>query len=278
MLGLRRQYPLAGLLKLAGLARSTFYYQQRALLVADKHAELKVRIRSVFDRHKGRYGYRRITLALRKMGEQVNHKTVQRLMDVLKLKSLVRPKKYRSYKGAVGQVAANILDRKFNAERPNQKWVTDVTEFKVGGEKLYLSPVMDLYNGEIVAYEMDRRPMFEMVGKMLKKACSRLGKDERPMVHSDQGWQYQMSAYRHLLTQKALTQSMSRKGNCLDNAAMKSFFGTLKSEFFYLNKFANIDELQVGLTRYIHYYNHDRIKLKLKGLSPVQYRTQPLTN
>lgn len=278
MLGLRRQYPLAGLLKLAGLARSTFYYQQRALLVADKHAAMKVRIRSIFDRHKGRYGYRRITLALRKMGEQVNHKTVKRLMDVLKLKSLVRPKKYRSYKGAVGQVAANILDRKFNAERPNQKWVTDVTEFKVGDEKLYLSPVLDLYNGEIVAYEMARRPLFEMVGKMLKKAFLRLRKDDQPMIHSDQGWQYQMSAYRHLLKKKSLTQSMSRKGNCLDNAAMESFFGTLKSEFFYLNKFANIDELQAGLKHYIHYYNHDRIKLKLKGLSPVQYRTQPLTN
>lgn len=266
---------MATLLKVAGLARSTFYYQAKVAELADKHVDLKAKIRSIFDHHKGRYGYRRITLALREIGEQINHKAVQRLMGQLKLKSLVRPKKYRSYRGAIGQVAPNILNREFNAERPNQKWTTDVTEFKVGSEKLYLSPVLDLYNGEIVAYEMARRPMLNMIGKMLRKACRRLGKDDQPLVHSDQGWQYQMSAYRRLLAQKSLTQSMSRKGNCLDNAAMESFFGTLKSEFFYLNKFSSIDELQAGLKRYIQYYNHDRIRLKLKGLSPVQYRTQP---
>jgi putative transposase len=276
--GLRHTHRLDLLLKAADLARSTFYYHVRAARLLDKHADLKAQICSVFNRHKGRYGYRRITATLRQTGEQVNHKTVQRLMGLLGLKSLVRVKKYRSYQGTVGRVAPNVLQRQFDAARPNQKWVTDVTEFKVGDEKLYLSPVLDLYNGEIVAYEMARRPAFEMVGKMLRRALLRLGEQDQPIVHSDQGWHYQMSAYRRLLAKKSLTQSMSRKGNCLDNAAMESFFGTLKSEFFYLNKFANIDELQAGLKRYIHYYNHDRIKLKLKGLSPVQYRTQPLAN
>lgn len=276
MTGLRQSHPLAVLLKVAGLARSTFYYQVKVAELADKHADVKAKIRSIFDHHKGRYGYRRITAALRQTGERINHKAVQRLMGQLELKSLVRVKKYRSYKGLVGKIAPDILKRQFSATRPNEKWVTDVTEFKVGDEKLFLSPVLDLYNGEVVAYEMARRPVFDLVGKMLEKALLRLKKGDKPLVHSDQGWQYQMADYRRLLGQKRLIQSMSRKGNCLDNAAMESFFGTLKSELFYLNKFANIDELQAGVERYIHYYNHDRIKLKLKGLSPVQYRTQPL--
>ena len=275
MLELRQHFPIAGLLKVAGLPRSTFYYQQKALQTIDKHAALRTRILALFERHKGCYGYRRITAAIRQTGELVNHKTVQRLMMQLQLKSLVRVKKYRSYKGLVGRVAPNILQRQFNAQRLNQKWVTDVTEFNVGGQKLYLSPVMDLYNGEIIAYQTAKRPVFEMVSTMLKKAFARLNPHDRPILHSDQGWQYQMPSYRHLLAGKAIDQSMSRKGNCLDNAAMESFFGTLKSEFFYLNQFKSVDDLQTGLDRYIHYYNHHRIKMKLKGLSPVQYRTQP---
>lgn len=196
-------------------------------------------------------------------------------MSELCLKSLVRSKKYRSYKGDVGRTAPNILQRQFNAQTANQKWATDVTEFNVAGEKLYLSPVMDLYNGEIIAFETARSPT-KLVNLMLKKALSKLGHNDRPVLHSDQGWQYRMPAYQSMLREKHVVQSMSRKGNCLDNAAMESFFGTLKSEFFYLNKFSNPEDLQKGLNTYIRYYNHDRIKIKLKGLSPVQYRTQSL--
>ncbi len=272
---MRQRHPLLLLLRAAKLSRSTFYYHLKAQGAADKYAALKAQIGAVYTRHKGRYGYRRITADLRGAGQIVNHKTIQRLMQVLGLKSLARPKKYRSYKGSVGRVAPNVLQRQFQASGLNEKWVTDVTEFNVAGEKLYLSPVMDLYNGEIVAFETSKRPVFSMVGEMLKKAFARLRLTEKPMLHSDQGWHYQMPLYRRMLAERGLTQSMSRKANCLDNAAMESFFGTLKSEFFYLNKFANIDELQVGIKQYIHYYNHDRIKLKLKGLSPVQYRTQP---
>jgi putative transposase len=272
---LRQQYPLAGLLAFAQLARSTFYYQLKARQASDKHQQLKDTIRTVFARHKGRYGYRRITAAIRRSGTQVNHKTVQRLMNVLGLKSLVRPKRYRSFKGEVGHAAPNELQRRFTAAGANQKWVTDVTEFNVAGEKLYLSPVLDLYNGEIVAFETARRPTFDLVSSMLRKALRSLSPNDKPMLHSDQGWQYRMPPYQRMLREHGLVQSMSRKGNCLDNAAIESFFAVLKSECFYLNKFASVDALQVELTRYIHYYNHDRIKLKLKGLSPVQYRTQP---
>ena len=264
------------MLKLACLARSTFYYQHKALSQPDRHGALKDEIKSIFDSHKGRYGYRRVALALRGHGKRVNHKTVQRLMVGMQLKSEVRPKKYRSYKGEVGRIAPDLIKRQFTAQRANQKWVTDVTEFNVAGEKLYLSPVMDLFNGEIIAFETARRPAFKLVQGMLTKALSRLQQDERPILHSDQGWQYQMPAWQRQLRARNIDQSMSRKGNCLDNAAMESFFATLKSEFFYLNKFGSVESLQDGVVDYINYYNNDRIRLKLKGLSPVQYRTQPL--
>ncbi|ESQ84596.1 integrase [Asticcacaulis sp. AC460] len=276
MLELRPHYPIAGLLKLAGLARSTFYYQQKALLVGDKHARTRVSIQTVYDCHKGRYGYRRITAVLKHLGTIVNHKTVQRLMGQMGLKSLVRAKKYKSYKGAIGRTVPDLLQRQFDAPGINQKWVTDVTEFKVAGEKLYLSPVMDLYNREIIAFETARHPVFKLVGNMLDMALKKLGKDEKPTIHSDQGWHYQMPEYQRKLEKSQVVQSMSRKGNCIDNAAMESFFAVLKSEFFYLEKFDSFEALQDGIKTYIHYYNHDRIKLKLKGLSPVQYRTQPI--
>lgn len=256
------------------LAKSTFYYWLAQMKAEDKYGPLKESIKDIFHRHKGRYGYRRVTAALRQAGQMVNHKTVQRLMEILDLKSLVRPKKYQSYKGETGRTAPNRLKRRFGAKQPNQKWVTDVTEFSVAGEKLYLSPVMDLYNGEIVAFEAGKRPSFELVGTMLKRALARLKQGERPILHSDQGWQYRMPAYQLALKKHQLHQSMSRKGNCLDNAAMESFFAVLKSELFHGRKFGSVEQFMQELTEYIRYYNHDRIKMKLRGLSPVQYRTQ----
>ena len=273
---MRPFHPLGLLLAVSGLARSTFYYQQKALSLADRHAGLKDRIKAVFNAHKGCYGCCRVTATLRGRGEKVNHKTVQQLMAAMGLKSLVRPKKHRSCKGAAGRVAPDLIQRQFSAERANRKWVTDVTEFNVAGEKLYLSPVMDLFNGEIIAFETARRPVFKLVESMLITALSRLESNETPILHSDQGWQYRMPAWQRLLEKRNITQSMSRKGNCLDNAAIESFFTTLKSEFFHPNRFYTVQSLKEGIHEYIHYYNNDRIKLKLKGLSPVQYRTQPL--
>ncbi len=272
-MALRSRFPLDALLNLAKLARSTFYYQVSALQKPDKHAELKTRIQAVYHEHEGRYGYRRVALQLQKK-ELVSDKMVQRMMDKLNLKSLVRPKKYRSYKGQVGKIAPNILGRNFIAQRPNQKWVTDVTEFKIGSKKLYLSPVMDLYNGEIIAYQTDNRPSFALVESMLHKAFERLRGPIHLVCHSDQGWQYQQPRYQQALKQRGIKQSMSRKGNCLDNAAMESFFGTLKAELFYFKRFETVEELSVALDEYIRYYNHDRIKSKLGGLSPVEFRTQ----
>lgn len=273
---MRQEHRLPLLLKAVELSRSTFYHQIQADARPDDDAGLKRLIQTIYQRHKGRYGYRRITAELRQAGESVNHKRVQRLMGALGLKSVVRVKKYQSYRGSAGVVAPNILDRNFQAEGPNEKWVTDITEFKVGDKKLYLSPILDLYNGEIVAYQTHARPVLDMVKTMLGKAFSRLSGREKPVLHSDQGWQYQHQAYRHLLKSRAITQSMSRKGNCFDNAAMESFFGTLKAEFFHLQRFDSVEQLKRGLDHYIRYYNQRRIKLKLNGLSPVQYRTQAL--
>ncbi|WP_102033283.1 IS3 family transposase [Candidatus Glomeribacter gigasporarum] len=271
---LRQQYPLAGLLKVASLARSTFYYPQKALQMPDESAGLKRRMGGIFEVHKGQYGNRRVTAVIRQESKLINHKTVQRLMGTLQLKSRVREKKYRAYRGEVGRAAPNILERQFQAHNPNQKWVTDVTEFNVGGKKLYLSPVMNLYNGEIVSYEIAKGPLFDRVASMLGKAFNRLKPRECPILHSDPGWQYRLPLYGNLLKQHTVTPSMSRKGNGLDNAAMESFFATLKSEFYPPNEFRDINELREGLHDYIRYYHYDRIKMKLNGWSPVVYRAR----
>ncbi len=246
----------------------------KAQAAQDKNEALKAHISEEYQRHGGCYGYRRITMAIRNTGHKVNRKRIHRLMKAMGLRAIVRVKKYRSYRGEVGAIAPNRLQRCFSASRPNSKWTTDITEFKLGGDKLYLSPIMDLFNGEIVSYEIQRRPTFNLVKTMLVKALVKLHLDEKPLIHSDQGWQYRMSRYQKILSQYGLSQSMSRKGNCYDNAAMESFFGTLKSECFHHRTFKSLTQLEKTLHEYIHYYNHDRIKLKLKGLSPIQYKNR----
>jgi transposase InsO family protein len=258
------------------MARSSYYYQHKVAQLPDTNDLVKQQIQSIYHAHKGRYGYRRIRLALRNMGFCLNHKTIQRMMGLLQLKAIGSKKRYRSYRGEFGRVAANTLGRNFKAQSPHQKWVTDVTEFNLQGEKVYLSPVLDLYNQEVVAYQIEQRPQFSLVMKMLYKAIKQLKPEDRPLLHSDQGWHYQMAGYQNVLKDHGIQQSMSRKGNCLDNAVMENFFGILKKEFFYGRQFESIASFKAELKRYIHYYNHDRIKEKLKGLSPVQYRSQSL--
>ena len=260
------------------MARSSFYYHQKILEKKDKYEEIKTLIKQIYHRHKGRFGYRRITLAMKEKGIIINHKTVLRLMKMLGLKSIIRVKKYRSYRGEQGRIAPNILKRNFKADQPNKKWATDVTEFNVSGNKLYLSPIIDLFNGEIISYNISERPVFSQITDMLKKGLKKIKNTENIILHSDQGWQYQMKAYQMLLKEKGIVQSMSRKGNCLDNAVIENFFGTLKSEMFYTKKFKTIDELKKEIKEYINYHNHDRIRLNLKGKSPVQYRTLSYNN
>ena len=213
---------------------------------------------------------------MRNRGYVINHKTVSRLMKDLGLKCQVRIKKYRSYKGEIGKVAPNLIDRNFHADVPNEKWTTDITEFSMFGRKLYLSPILDMFNGEIVSYNISESPRLEQVLDMLDKAFKRIPDNTGLILHSDQGWQYQHKKYQHRLEEKGIRQSMSRKGNCLDNAIMENFFGLLKSELLYLREFESFEEFREELEKYIYYYNHQRIKGKLKGLSPVQYRIQSL--
>ncbi|MDY6020773.1 MAG: IS3 family transposase [Oscillospiraceae bacterium] len=274
---LRQEFPLAILLEIAQLPRATFYYHLKRLNRPDKYEAVKAEITVIYHENKGRYGYRRITTELHKRNFSLNHKTVQRLMKELGLVCRVRMKKYRSYKGEVGKIAPNLLNRNFHADKPNQKWVTDVTEFSLFGEKLYLSPILDLHSSDLVSYTISSRPVLSMVTTMLEKAFEKIPDGTGLILHSDQGWQYQHKQYQRMLREKGIQQSMSRKGNCLDNALIENFFGLLKSELLYLQKFDSMEHFKQELIAYLDYYNNHRIKAKLKGLPPALHRQQALS-
>lgn len=277
-MGLRHTFDLELLLDLTNMARSSFYYHQKQNKLPDKYKAIKELIKSIYHKHKGRYGYRRITDELQSKGIIINHKTVLRLMKKLGLKSIIRVKKYKSYTGENGKIAPNILERNFKAKAPNQKWATDVTEFNVLGNKLYLSPIIDLFNQEIISYELTERPVFNQVVMMLKKAFKKIPNNTNLILHSDQGWQYQMKQYQYLLQKKGIVQSMSRKGNCLYNTIIENFFGILKSEMFYTQKFNSIEQLKNEIDKYIIYYNNQRIKSNLNKMSPIKYRAHYYQN
>ena len=253
------------------MARSTFYYNTKQK--PDKWAVERQRIAELYHKNKGRYGYRRLTLAMRDDGYVINGKTVRRLMAEAGIKCQVRMKKFKSYKGEVGKIAPNLLERDFTADAPHKKMVTDVTEFHLFGVKLYLSPVLDLYNSELIYYTIYKHPVMDMVLDMIKGTVSVIGSNTNAILHSDQGFHYQHKDYQKLLKENHIIQSMSRKGNCLDNAVMENFFGLLKSELLYLQNFDSVEHFLSELEDYLHYYNNDRIKAKLNGMSPVQYRT-----
>lgn len=257
-----------------GMIRSTFYYQLKCLQRPDRNTEIKEEIKVIFIENKKTYGYRRVTLELKNRGYKVNHKLVLKLMNQLGLKCEKRKRsKYNSYKGDLGKTAPNIINRDFNAAKPNEKWTTDVTEFAaIEGKKVYLSPILDMYNGEIISYNISLHPTFSQTMDMLDKAFTKVSDTRGIILHSDQGWQYQMKQYSQYLKQKGIIQSMSRKGNCLDNAIMENFFGLLKTEMYYGRKFTSAKQLIDAIETYIVYYNNKRIKLRLGGMSPVQYR------
>ena len=272
------EFSLDILLKAIKLARSTYYYHLKQLDKPDKDQELKDEIQSIFIEHKGNYGYRRVHLELRNRGYLVNHKRVQRLMEVLNLQAKMRQKrKYSSHKGDVGKKAENLIQRQFEGSKTMEKCYTDVTEFAIPAstQKLYLSPVLDGFNSEIIAYNLSTSPNLEQVKTMLEQAFTDKHY-ENTTLHSDQGWQYQHDSYHQFLEGKGIQASMSRKGNSPDNGMMESFFGILKSEMFYgyEKSFQSLKQLEQAIVDYINYYNNKRIKVKLKGLSPVQYRTK----
>jgi len=254
------------------MARSTFYYHTKRMGQPDGYDTVRKRIRSVYEEHHGRYGYRRITAQLCNEGVVINHKTVQKLMGQMSLKAKVKRQHYRSYKGELGKVAPNVINRNFLASAPDQKWTTDVTQVKIKERKMYLSPILDMFNGEIVSYTISDSPDLKMVMGMLDKAFKKRDIQGNLIFHSDQGWHYQHKKYQKALEDRNITQSMSRKGNCLDNAMMENFFGLMKNELLYLQDWNSVEQFKDALRKYIQYYNNDRIKLRLNGKSPVQYR------
>ena len=243
----------------------------------DKDKEVREDIKSIVKASKGRYGYRRVCKALRNKGLIVNHKRVLRIMKqegLLCTKFKTRSRKYSSYKGQVGKIAPNIVNRDFKANRPNQLWLTDVTEFRIKGyeQRLYLSPILDVYNGEIISYTLIHNPTIKLTNTMLEKATKRIEEDDHLVIHSDQGFHYQHNSWSRRLKKLNIRQSMSRKGNCLDNSPMENFFGILKQEMYYGVDFNNYEQLRKEIESYIKWYNEDRIKTKLNGMSPIEYR------
>ena len=263
------------MLKAIGLSRSTYYYEiSKADKIQERNADLSAEISAIYEGNKKRYGVRRVHKELTNRGYDVNHKRVQRIMHKLGLFGKRPKEKYHSYKGEVGKIAPNLLERDFYAEKPNQKWVTDVTEFSLFGEKLYLSPILDLCSEDLVSYTISDRPVLSMVTTMLEKAFEIVPDGSALILHSDQGWQYQMPQYHKALKDHEIIQSMSRKGNCIDNCIMESFFGTLKNEMFYghESKFKTFEDLYKAIEKYINYYNNERIKSKTKWMPPTKFR------
>ena len=268
---MRPEYSLEALLQVSRMKRATYYYHAKER--PDKYHATREQIRLIFGQHKERYGYRRVWITLRASGEIISRKVVARLMQEEGLQARQRRVRYRSYKGRIGKVAPNILDRQFDAEQPNQKWSTDVTQVDIKGSKCYLSPILDMWNGEIISYCISDSPNLKMVTTMLKRACKQEPQAKHVILHSDQGWHYQHKTYQKLLQEHHIIQSMSRKGNCLDNAMMENFFGLMKKELLYVNQFESLADFKKQLKEYIAYYNKDRIKLRL-GMSPMQYRSK----
>ena len=291
---LQHKYPLVVLLDISGLKRSTYYYTLNKLDKDTKNDDIMNAIIDIYYTHKARYGYRRITLELINRGYIVNHKKVKRLMSKMGLYARTPKAKYKSYKGDMNGTVKNLLldkvidevnhktyyERNFKTERCNEIWSTDVSEFHIAAGKLYLSPILDLHNREIVSYNISTSPNYEQIKDMLAKAFNKYKDLKGLILTSDQGWQYQMQDYHKALEEKGIIQSMSRKGNCLDNSPMENFFGKMKNEMFYGYEytFNTLEELKKEMENYISYYNNQRITTKLKGLTPVEYRNQSLMN
>ena len=263
------------LLAAMGLSKSTYYYELgKTDKVQERNTDIISEITAIFHEHKGRYGVRRVHRELLNRGFRVNHKRVQRIMKQLELTGKRPKEKYHSYKGAVGKIAENIINRDFSTERPLEKWTTDVSQFTLPWGKCYFSPILDMNSNEIIAYNLSLSPNMEQIKDMLRKAFERFPSVEGLIMHSDQGWQYQHAAYCNELKERGITQSMSRKGNCYDNSVMETFFGRLKNEMFYgfEKDFASFDAFASAVDEYIDYYNNRRIQAKTKWMPPSKFR------
>ena len=272
---LREKYSLEMLLDIADLSKSTFYYAKSHLnYKTEKDEALLEEIRKIFQENNCKYGYPRITIELQRRGYNVNKKRVARIMKENNIRATKKKRRYNSYKGTVGKLAPNILERDFSTTGPYQKLGTDITVFITPHGKLYLSPVIDFHTREILAFDISEHPNMQQIRRTLTRLITKHGDYlNGAILHSDQGWQYQMLYYRKFLEEHNIIQSMSRKGNCLDNSPTENFFGRLKTEMYYDKeyKFKSLAELRSNIRTYIKYYNQNRIVLKTKT-TPTECR------
>ena len=272
---LREKYSLKMLLQIAGISKSTFFYEKKHL--NDKRLKdepILKETQDIFNHSNGKYGYPRITIELQNRGYNINEKRVARIMRENNIRAAKKKRRYNSYKGTVGKIAPNILNRDFSTTEPYQKLGTDVTVFITPHGKLYLSPVIDFHTREILSYDLSEHPNMKQIRRMLEKLIKDHGEHlEGAIMHSDQGWQYQMLYYRKFLQEHKIVQSMSRKGNCLDNSPTENFFGRLKTDMYYDKEysFKSLSELKRNIRRYIRYYNEERIVTRLRT-NPHQCR------
>ena len=258
-----------------GIAKSTYYYEISKTDVVDlRNEDLKKEIEKIFVENKHRYGVRRVHKELVNRGFIVNHKRVQRLMHNMGLSGKRPKEKYHSYKGEVGKIADNLINRDFSTTAPLQKWTTDVSQFNFPWGKCYISPILDMNTNEIISYDLSLHPNLEQIQRMLDKAFEKFPTVKGLIFHSDQGWQYQHATFRSALKEHGIIQSMSRKGNCYDNCIMETFFGRLKNEMYYgcEQDYTSFEDFAVAVEEYIDYYNNKRIQAKTKWMPPVKYR------
>ncbi len=230
---------------------------------------------ALYEKVEGTFGYRQLTLHMcRQTQKRINHKRVQRLMQIKGIQSVIRRKKKKYERSTPQQVAENLLNREFRADAPNEKWVTDVTEFKYGnGQKAYLSAIKDLHDNSIVSYNLGHSNNNPLVFQTLKLALQ-AEPESHPMLHSDRGFQYTSLDFKQMLNKAGVKQSMSRVGCCIDNGPMESFWGTLKCEKYYLHTYHSFEDLKREIEDYIRFYNHERLQARLNGLSPMEFRTK----
>ena len=269
-----KKFSLSLILYVSGMSKSTYYYLLNKKDLDSKNADIMAKIIDVFYDNNQNYGVRRVYHHLKNEGYKINHKKVQRLMKKLGLSAKKHKQKYHSYQGTVGPVAKNLVNRNFKANKPNEKWTTDVSQFNFSRGKCYLSPTMDMYNNEIIGYDLSLNPNFNQIERMLDSIVFTGRNISNLVFHSDQGRQYQNPRFVAFLKNKNIMQSMSRKGNCFDNSIMESFFGIMKNEIYYgkENSIINFNHFKFLVDEYMRYYNNKRIKKKTGWLSPVQYR------
>ena len=275
IIALRDKYPVKRILEVFAMAKSSYCYQQKQIKKENKIVKIKERIKILFFENHKRYGYRRIHLLLKREGIIISEKIVRSIMKEENLiVRAIRQKKYNSYLGEISPAAPNEVQRDFHADKPNKKWLTDITEFKIGEEKVYLSPIIDCFDGMPITWTVGTSPNAELVNTMLDNAIALLKGNEHPIVHSDRGCHYRWPGWIQRMNEAGLTRSMSKKGCSPDNSACEGFFGRMKNEMFYGEKWdkISVEEFISIINQYMQWYRDKRIKLSLGGLSPMEYR------